>query len=242
MAPTYEKRFIPRITTKQMTCEGAASCTTLTTGAASCTTLTCEGAASCTTLTTGAGSLTEPAIVCPTDADTGLYWNGTNLNFCVDGSRRAYFSSSGMNAVRYGAQSGMRGYRANGTDASPTATADTQILFDFNAYGHNGTDFAPSGVVRFRQDGAISGSNVPGEIVLVSRNSSGGAVDVARARASGSLDILGALTHKGSTLGFYNTTPTTKPTITGSRGGNAALADLLTKLAGLGLLTNSTTA
>lgn len=34
----------------------------------------------------------------------------------------------------------------------------------------------------------------------------------------------------------------TKPTITGSRGGNAALASLLTGLAGLGLIVNSTTA
>ncbi len=31
-----------------------------------------------------------------------------------------------------------------------------------------------------------------------------------------------------------------KPTITGSKGGNAALADLLTKLAALGLITDST--
>jgi hypothetical protein len=42
-------------------------------------------------------------------------------------------------------------------------------------------------------------------------------------------------------LGFYGATPAAKPTITGSRGGNAALADLLTKLATLGLITDSTT-
>lgn len=36
--------------------------------------------------------------------------------------------------------------------------------------------------------------------------------------------------------------PTSKPTVTGSRGGNAALASLLTGLAALGLLTDSTTA
>ena len=205
MAPTYEKRFIPRIVTS-------------------------------------AGSLTAPAIVCPTDADTGVFWNGTNFQFCVDGSLRAYFSANGMNAIRYGAQSGMRGYRANGTGASLTATADTEILFDFNAYGHNGTDFAPSGVVRFRQDGAISGEHCPGSVTLVSRNSSGNALDCVVCRASGTTEIKLALAHQGSTLGFYNTTPTTKPTITGSRGGNDALADRLTKLAGLGLLTDSTTA
>jgi hypothetical protein len=43
-------------------------------------------------------------------------------------------------------------------------------------------------------------------------------------------------------LGFYGTAPIAKPTITGSRGGNAALASLLTQLAALGLVTDETTA
>jgi len=40
-------------------------------------------------------------------------------------------------------------------------------------------------------------------------------------------------------LGFYGTTPAIKPTVSGSRGSNAALADLLTELATLGLITDS---
>lgn len=40
-------------------------------------------------------------------------------------------------------------------------------------------------------------------------------------------------------LGFRNSTPITKPTVTGSRGGNAALASLLTALANQGLITDS---
>lgn len=43
------------------------------------------------------------------------------------------------------------------------------------------------------------------------------------------------------TIGFNNTAPIAKPTVTGSRGGNAALASLLTALANYGLITNSTT-
>jgi hypothetical protein len=54
--------------------------------------------------------------------------------------------------------------------------------------------------------------------------------------------IAGALNHDGSTAGFYGTAPITKPAVTGSRGGNAALASLLTALANLGLITDSTTA
>jgi hypothetical protein len=42
-------------------------------------------------------------------------------------------------------------------------------------------------------------------------------------------------------VGFYNTSPVSQQTITGSRGGNAALADLLTKLALTGLIVDSTT-
>lgn len=44
-----------------------------------------------------------------------------------------------------------------------------------------------------------------------------------------------------SDVGFYGTVPITKRTITGSRGGNAALASLLTALAAYGLVTDSTT-
>lgn len=54
------------------------------------------------------------------------------------------------------------------------------------------------------------------------------------------LDVGGAARFRGN-IGFYNTTPQAKKTVTGSRGGNAALGSLLTQLAALGLITNSTT-
>ncbi|MCQ6250922.1 hypothetical protein [Streptomyces malaysiensis] len=47
--------------------------------------------------------------------------------------------------------------------------------------------------------------------------------------------------HLGTTLGFYGATAASKPTVSGSRGGNAALASLLTALSTLGLVTDSTT-
>jgi hypothetical protein len=43
-------------------------------------------------------------------------------------------------------------------------------------------------------------------------------------------------------IGLFGSSGTTKPTITGSRAGNAALASLLTALANMGAVTNSTTA
>ena len=44
-----------------------------------------------------------------------------------------------------------------------------------------------------------------------------------------------------SYLGFFGQAPAAKPTVTGSRGGNAALQSLLTELATLGLITDSST-
>jgi hypothetical protein len=40
-------------------------------------------------------------------------------------------------------------------------------------------------------------------------------------------------------MGFQGTAPITKPTVTGSRGSNAALTSLLTALANYGLITDS---
>jgi hypothetical protein len=45
-----------------------------------------------------------------------------------------------------------------------------------------------------------------------------------------------------NTIGFFGGAGTTKPTITGSRGGNAALASLLTAMAAMGQITDGTTA
>lgn len=53
------------------------------------------------------------------------------------------------------------------------------------------------------------------------------------------IEIGEAPSHK---IGFYGATPIVKPTVTGSRAGNAALASLLTELDNLGLITDSTTA
>jgi hypothetical protein len=50
--------------------------------------------------------------------------------------------------------------------------------------------------------------------------------------------IIGS-TGSASAVGFHGTTPIAKPTVSGSRGGNVALASLLTALANYGLLTDS---
>lgn len=45
----------------------------------------------------------------------------------------------------------------------------------------------------------------------------------------------------GTGIGFFGSTPIARPTVVGAKGGNAALADLLSELANLGLITDLTT-
>jgi len=61
---------------------------------------------------------------------------------------------------------------------------------------------------------------------------------------SGLLNVIGELTTTaavtiGGDVGFYGHASAAKPTVTGLKGGNAALDSLLTALAGLGLITDS---
>lgn len=75
-------------------------------------------------------------------------------------------------------------------------------------------------------------------------DNTGGVLRVLRAGVASNmeLDASGNLKTKGG-VGFFNTAPTTsKPSVTGSRAGNAALASLLTTLAAYGLVTDSSTA
>lgn len=57
-----------------------------------------------------------------------------------------------------------------------------------------------------------------------------------------SFPAAGGVSFPVGNLGFNGAPPISKPSVTGSRGGNAALASLLTALANLGLITDSSTA
>jgi hypothetical protein len=60
--------------------------------------------------------------------------------------------------------------------------------------------------------------------------------------ASGPMIAIQEATFGTPTMAFFGKTPLVqKPTISGSKGGNVALGNLLTALAGLGLINDSTT-
>jgi len=87
----------------------------------------------------------------------------------------------------------------------------------------------------------LTGAGFIGRVEIIDSLNGGGII---RAAGTG-LDLEGQagaeIEIRSNQLGFYGTTAISKPTVTGSRGGNAALADLLTELANLGLITDSST-
>ena len=93
--------------------------------------------------------------------------------------------------------------------------------------------------------GATEGILLAGRTISATGSSSNVSLNV-DAKGTGTIN-LGYLVAAGGTrveplagkVGFYGTTPITKPTVSGSRGSNAALASLITALANLGLLTDS---
>lgn len=109
------------------------------------------------------------------------------------------------------------------SNASGTGTLTSQIAVDIENLTFAGTNI-----------GIRSAMNTPGTFISHT--------GTAAARFGGEVEIDGALNHDGSTAGFLGAAPVARPNITGSRGGNAALASLLTGLANLGLVTDSTTA
>lgn len=121
------------------------------------------------------------------------------------------------------------------------------------------TDFVKG--YRFRVDGSALDLEATGADLIVSNWSGTGFNGTQRSYARLSADaqntqwagkfefvdaLYGAVRHSldgaANTLGFHGATPVTKQTVTGSRGGNAALASLLTALANLGLITDGSSA
>jgi len=102
--------------------------------------------------------------------------------------------------------------------------------------------FETTGTVAFDVTAAATGNSVnlfTGNAGNVSIGVSGLQTQVSsNFRANENAIIAGAAT---DTVGFYGAAGITRPTVTGSRGGNVALANLLTQLDNMGLIQNSTT-
>ena len=109
-----------------------------------------------------------------------------------------------------------------------------------NGSGESGTEDADAAL---RLEATDSGGSTSAALLILT-DPTGTVFQVQKDNSAGYTNVM-AMKEGGSEtpqLGFFGTAASGKPTVTGSRGGNAALASLLTALAGLGLITDSTTA
>jgi hypothetical protein len=142
-----------------------------------------------------------------------------SAEWLVDGAEIDVRGVTSLNRSSYGA------VVVQVTSASTAVTvADVRATNCRTGVNYNGS---ATGAVDVNVDQITNGSSITSPTKVVT---------VAGVKATLSGD---ELLHSGTKVGFYGTTPATKPTVTGSRGGNAALGSLLTQLASLGLLTDS---
>lgn len=165
----------------------------------------------------------------------------------------------------------LAGTRGNGTFAAPTAPLNAEVLFQINSRpvtdtGGAGTS-AVTGAIAFVARENL-GAAAWGTLVRVSAGRVGAAttdiISEYRSGGAGIAEVVGGvatwrlvplttgqirnpansanyLEWNATGVGFFGATPIARPTITGSRGANAALASLLTQGATLGLWVDSTT-
>jgi hypothetical protein len=112
---------------------------------------------------------------------------------------------------------------------------DAGKLGFWGLYGSGNTGFSPGSAVS--RANLLEMFNSGGNIAF----NAFGATSLLYLLANGATGLTVGY-NSGPALGFFGAPPVVKPVITGSRGGNAALAVLLTALASLGLVTDATTA
>lgn len=125
-------------------------------------------------------------------------------------------------------------------------TQASKMVLDTAPATASAHEFRVNGGLRFYMgtDGSVeSGSDAGSNFVFYGVKDGGAASQLLKIYRNVNQWEFGDRVKLGGThVGFYGTSPITKQTISGSRGGNAALADLLTKLSSLGLVVDSTTA
>lgn len=138
------------------------------------------------------------------------------------------------------------GVFTSGTTAGVHMELDTDETIWYNGATRLGEVGMTTGSVWYVHLGATPENAIvatkDGSVDLYYNNSKTFETISGGAKTTGTHQITGNLDHDGSNVGFYNTAPTTKQTVSGSRGGNAALASLLTGLAAIGLITDSSSA
>lgn len=200
--------------------------------------------------TTGAGGAASVLGGTPTDGDGGAVSvlaadgvsGGTNRNGGQADLRAGSAALAGIGGSAFvrgggGGVTGTAGFAhlvgGAGPSTGPGAGGEAIVEGGTPINGDGGT-------VRITGADAVhvsGGGKLGGSVIVKPGALAGGGLD-------GSIQLKNAAGTKvfeidSTGLGFFNHATGGKPTVTGSRGGNAALASLLTALSGLGLLTDS---
>lgn len=159
---------------------------------------------------------------------------------------RAINAQTGQTATDVRALQGEVTGSLNTTGAAATAYGVLGVSSGSRSSGAN--DLTNIGIYGYAANGQVNYSFYGAAGTLY--NAGAATIDGA-ATLNSTLSVTGTFTSKGTTvlcdgtgdtLKFYGGTGATQQTVSGSRGGNAALADLLTKLATLGLIVDGTSA
>lgn len=161
----------------------------------------------------------------------------------------AYSNNQGVRIQATADATQIIGGRFEGNTASQIGNSGTNSIFinpvGFTTSSFQNENFRVSGTASPSDRLVVSGGSAAGtitaegsstdsDVIIIGKGASG-----VRLRDGASADKIRVNT---TGIGFNSATPIAKPTVSGSRGGNAALDSLLTALANYGIITNSTTA
>lgn len=156
----------------------------------------------------------------------------------VNGSAATPMRSDGAPALSQSITptwSGLHIFTANGNGAANSAIEIQATVPQFNWYD---TDASTN---EHRWAMFANGVNFVGRAVDDSGSSNNWVVVTRSAATITDIELLATNIKLNGKVGFQGTAAISKPTVSGSRGGNAALASVLTALANYGLITDSST-
>lgn len=174
------------------------------------------------------------------------------LSFSIEGAEALRLTRGGVSAVNY---LNIANASAGGQVNLTPAGSDTAIPLGLRSKGTDPIYLQPNSLTTLRVEAVSSqvnywfayGGATGNGPTLIPLGSDANIPANLQGRGTGPVRLLdgsaGTKVEVNTTgIGFHAATPIAKPTVTGSRGGNAALASLLTALADYGLITDSTTA